>query len=472
MDKPILKEEVFLSYYGDDFTGSADVMESLALNGIPTVLFLDAPAPQEVSRFRLKVGIGAEAGREKLKAFGVAGMARSLSPAKMDEQLPAIFEKLSKVPTDFFQYKVCSTFDSSPQIGNIGHATEIALKYFHSDWIPLIIGAPFLNRFVLFGNLFARVGDITFRLDRHPTMSKHPVTPMDESDLGRHLQKQTKRKVLLIDVFGLEGNYGPVQDYFKKIIKEKGNFILFDTLSPHHLSIIGKLLIENLNQKTQFLVGASGMDYALAFYLQAKGKIVKPKMVSHPGKVNKMIVAAGSCSYTTASQIEYMKSIGHESIWLDSLKLIDPEKRKEEVESAIFKSMRAIENGKVPLLYTSKGPDDPMIDRTKQKLRDQGSDDSLVGEVLAGAQGHILKELIEKAGKMRVAVAGGDTSGYVCRAMGIYALETLCPIAPGAPLCIAHSKDKRFDGLEIALKGGQNGNEKYFESILNGELLS
>ncbi len=37
MDRPLV------SYYGDDFTGSTDVMEALASNGIATVLFLDVP---------------------------------------------------------------------------------------------------------------------------------------------------------------------------------------------------------------------------------------------------------------------------------------------------------------------------------------------------------------------------------------------------------------------------------------------
>ena len=32
-----------LSYYGDDLTGSTDVMEALSLGGVPTVLFLSIP---------------------------------------------------------------------------------------------------------------------------------------------------------------------------------------------------------------------------------------------------------------------------------------------------------------------------------------------------------------------------------------------------------------------------------------------
>jgi len=33
------------------------------------------------------------------------------------------------------------------------------------------------------------------RLDRHPVMSRHPVTPMSEADVARHLEKQSRRIV-------------------------------------------------------------------------------------------------------------------------------------------------------------------------------------------------------------------------------------------------------------------------------------
>jgi uncharacterized protein YgbK (DUF1537 family) len=56
---------------------------------------------------------------------------------------------------------------------------------------PLVVGAPALGRYVVFGHLFARAGDEIVRLDRHPTMRVHPSTPMHESDLRRHLGMQT-----------------------------------------------------------------------------------------------------------------------------------------------------------------------------------------------------------------------------------------------------------------------------------------
>jgi uncharacterized protein YgbK (DUF1537 family) len=36
---------LLLAFYGDDFTGSTDAMEALAISGYRTVLFLEPPTP-------------------------------------------------------------------------------------------------------------------------------------------------------------------------------------------------------------------------------------------------------------------------------------------------------------------------------------------------------------------------------------------------------------------------------------------
>ena len=38
-----------LTFYGDDFTGSTDVMETLEDLGLSTLLFLDPPTPDEIA---------------------------------------------------------------------------------------------------------------------------------------------------------------------------------------------------------------------------------------------------------------------------------------------------------------------------------------------------------------------------------------------------------------------------------------
>ena len=104
-----------VAYYGDDFTGSTDVMEVLAWAGLPSVLFLQPPNTEHLSRFR------------SARAIGIAGDSRSRSPVWMSERLPPIFQQLENLGAPINQYKVCSTFDSSPQVGSIGRALDIGL---------------------------------------------------------------------------------------------------------------------------------------------------------------------------------------------------------------------------------------------------------------------------------------------------------------------------------------------------------
>lgn len=461
--------KLFLTFYGDDFTGSTDVMESLTMNGWPAVLFLRPPSVSVLNGFRFK---NQHLAGQEINALGVAGVSRSMTKEQMSSHLPSVFEGISQIPSRFFHYKVCSTFDSSPHIGNIGHATDIALQYFPSPYIPLLVGAPDLNRFCAFGNLFARVDGITYRLDRHPTMSKHPVTPMFESDLRLHLGIQTERKVNLIDVLTLEKD----PEEALKVIDELSSsdnpeFLLFDTINNHHLEKVGEVLLHQYADRTQLLIGSSGVENALARYLHQSGDLEKPGSEMLAAKADKLIVMTGSCAPGTARQIKWALANGFEDIRIDTVRLVDPETRKEEMGRIIDTAKSLLTKSHI-LLYSALGPEDPAIEETRKCIKEVFPDGNCPTDFLASMQGGILKAILEDHPDARVTVAGGDTSGHVSLALEIEALEMLAPIAPGAPLCIAHSKNPKFDGMEIALKGGQNGNEKYFGSILNGRLLN
>ncbi len=102
-------------HYGDDFTGSTDVMEALATHGIDTV---------PLHPHCLRPGSSRLSSPIPPSAF--AGTSRSETPAWMSERLPSIFAWLKSLDARICHYnKVCSTFDSSPAIGSIGRAAEI-----------------------------------------------------------------------------------------------------------------------------------------------------------------------------------------------------------------------------------------------------------------------------------------------------------------------------------------------------------
>ena len=61
-----------------------------------------------------------------------------------------------------------------------------------------------------------------------------------------------------------------------------------------------------------------------------------------------------------------------------------------------------------------------------------------------------------------------DTSGHAASTLGVYALTAVAPVAPGSPLCRAHTDDTALAGLEIALKGGQVGRPDFFCAVKRG----
>ncbi|MBX2836396.1 MAG: four-carbon acid sugar kinase family protein, partial [Gammaproteobacteria bacterium] len=174
-----LPEGPLVCWYGDDFTGAAAVMEVLTFAGLPSILFLDTPTKEQLALF------------PELRGIGVASTARAQNPDWMDKHLPLAFSQLSRLGAPIVHYKICTTLDSSPQTGSIGRAIELGAKVFKPTHIPVLVAAPQMRRYQCFGHLFAAANDQVYRLDRHPVMAKHPVTPMTESDVANHIAKQT-----------------------------------------------------------------------------------------------------------------------------------------------------------------------------------------------------------------------------------------------------------------------------------------
>lgn len=439
-----------LSFYGDDFTGSTDVMEVLALHGIETVLFLAAPTPEERAAF------------PQARAVGMAGTSRTWSPAQMQDRLPEAFRALGAMGAPYCHYKVCSTFDSNPTVGSIGAAIGIGRATLGTGITPLIVGAPRLRRYVAFANLFATVGAETFRLDRHPTMSRHPVTPMTEGDLRLHLGAQTDLPVHSCDVLALEAD-GPLP------WPEGNGILLFDTLNQAHLRRIGEAVWARRQETSPFIAGSSGVEYALCAHWCETGEAARVESFADAGEVEALPVFSGSASPVTAGQIAWARANGWTTIAVDAPALLDPATADRALPEAADKAVACLRKGGSPLLHLAEGPDDPAITATRETAQRLGL--AQTGARLAAATGKLARLILSAHPVPRLCVAGGDTSGLVAQALDINALTAIRPLDPGGPLCRAHAPGSPFDGLQISLKGGQIGRPNYFGSVKAGRSL-
>ncbi len=457
------ENKLLLAYYGDDFTGSTDALEFLTLAGIKTVLFLKKPSQKDLEKF------------PDIQAVGVAGKSRSMSPKAMEEELFPVFKTLKDFGPKHFHYKVCSTFDSAPHVGNIGKAIEIGSAVFQQKTVFVSPSAPHLGRYCVFGNLFAKMGTSgdgeIFRIDRHPSMSKHPVTPALEGDLRLHLAKQTSKSIGLVDVTKIEAGKETI---ISEVKEKNADILFFDGLNTEHLETIGGVFNAFAKEKTLFSVGSSGIAMALGLAWKKEGIIDGKKQFDDQGENGPILVLSGSCSPVTQGQIEYAVDAGFEEIALSSEAVSKPVQSKI-IEETVSKIEACINNGKSVVLHTSKGPDDPRILETEEIFKAQNVPSEDIQNACSSTYGYVLgqitKQVLKQVSLKRVLFAGGDTSSYAASELNITALQMIAPLAPGAPLCEAISDDELVNGLELNFKGGQVGTKDYFIKVLKGEKL-
>jgi uncharacterized protein YgbK (DUF1537 family) len=452
-----------LSFYGDDFTGTTSTAEALTMSGIPTIIFVKPPTAQFLRNHFPKV-----------HAIGVAGISRSLPTENLVKVLKPTFQRMKTYGTPLFLYKICSTFDSSPEIGNIGKAIEIGLNVFSSKFIPILAAAPRFGRFTLFGNHFVALGEEIFRLDRHPSISVHPVTPMQESDLRRHLAKQTQLNCSLIPILTLIKGREEVRKQVQDRLGKNISLILFDTFSKAQLNSVCSVIWNYTEDgKTLFCVGSQEWGYGLAEEWRRLGILqfkLDTKPVGHSGKGAPILVVSGSCAAIAGRQVEWAAARHYTEIGIQTEKLFEDIHRKREMDRVAQEAISSLKLGKSVVIHSAIGPNDPRIPRTKKLVEDLGMTSQNTVDVLGQALGELARKIILASKVRRLILSGGDTAGRITQTFGIWALQVGRSVGVPAPLCYVYSTHPEMNGLQVAYKGGQVGGDDYFDRVRRKEM--
>jgi len=309
-----------------------------------------------------------------------------------------------------------------------------------------VVAAPHLGRYVLFGNLFAAAAGQIYRIDRHPTMSRHPVTPMKESDLRVHLSQQlSSGSIGLVDILAMQSD--DPEGALEAVVQTHPRGILFDGLGAAALETTGRLLWTRRPAARTFAIGSSGLTHALIRYWRKAGLIEAGYTPAPMRGTDRLLVLSGSCSPVTEGQIRRAVANGFEG-----LRVGDAGRG---IEAIVKQADSRLSGGHSVVIYTALGPQD--------------CGGGVRGEQLGCYLGEMLRDLVLRTGVRRVVIAGGDTSTHAVRQLGIEALTFAAMSTPGAPLCRCHARSPGLDGLEIVLKGGQVGPENYFEMVLRGK---
>lgn len=423
-----------LAYYGDDFTGATDTLATAARAGLRALLFLRVPDAALLAR----------AG--PLDCLGIAGAARSMAPDAMRAELAPVARLMAGLGARVLHYKTCSTFDSAPGVGNIAVAIEALRPAAGQPWTAIVGGQPNLERYCLFGHLFAAAGSggTVHRIDRHPTMSRHPVTPMRESDLRLHLQAQGLGETALLPY----PRHAATGEALAAVLGEQPEAVLFDVARPEDLEAIGAALWPLATAEAPLLaVGPSSVVQAFAPRL-ADAPAAPAAVAPARGPV---FVLAGSLSPVTARQVAAARSF--EVVWLDAARLVDP--HSDHLAQSARELADRLSTGAHVLACTAT--EAARAGHTRVPAR-----------ALAEAGGELLARVLAAVPLSRVGVAGGDTSSLAVGALDAWGLSYLAQLAPGTALCRLHSEAPGLDGVEIMLKGGQMGSQDVFERLVHG----
>jgi uncharacterized protein YgbK (DUF1537 family) len=345
---------------------------------------------------------------------------------------------------------------------------KLAADIFPAPFMPLLAAAPALGRYTVFGTHFARYGigsaGAIHRLDRHPSISKHPVTPMTEADLRLHLARQTKRKIALFDILEFSLSESDARAALKMILAEKPDAVLFDALYPEHLKRIGRLIDAFASpQRPLFSIGSSGIEIALGACwkstknIRAPGPTKKQTLTSASANV---LIGSGSCSPVTSGQIAWALKRGFGEVALNPARLMTGKSAMSEMARTVDIAVQMLQAGRSVVIHTTRSGANRSV---AEKLKDA------TAELLGITLGFVMREVLERCRVQRVCIAGGDTSSFAARALGIEALEMIAPLTPGAPLCRALAPGSPVDGCEVVFKGGQVGAENYFDILKRGE---
>lgn len=162
----------------DDDTGATDLAGMLSEQGVRTVLAIGFPSWERLAAMT-----------RDCEAIVLGVASRALPPAEAYRRTRDAVRLLRRLGPKTLQIKYCSTFDSTAE-GNIGASIDAAMDELNEGFTVAVPALPVNGRTTYLGHHF--VGE---QLLSDSPMRQHPLTPMTDSNLVRHLQRQTARKV-------------------------------------------------------------------------------------------------------------------------------------------------------------------------------------------------------------------------------------------------------------------------------------
>ena len=416
---------MLLGCIADDFTGATDLANNLVRSGMRTVQTIGVP-PGPLG--------------EDVDAVVVALKSRTIAADEAVAQSLAALEWLKRAGCRQFFFKYCSTFDSTAE-GNIGPVAEALMQALGTKLAIACPAFPTNARTIYLGNLF--VGEVPLA---ESGMRNHPLTPMQDSNLVRVLQAQSRGKVGLVAWTAVAAGEQAIRARFAALEAEGVSLAVVDAITDADLYAIGAACAEHA-----LVTAGSGVAIGLPENFRRAG-LLPPRTdaAQLPQVPGYAAVISGSCSQATNAQVAHWIASGRVAIRIDPLAIAGG---KDAAAEALRQAVPQLAAGPV-LFYATAAPEEVKAVQARLGVAEAGA---LVEQALARiAQGLIA------AGVTRLVVAGGETAGAVVQALKVSALKIGPQIDPGVPWTATAGAHP----ILLALKSGNFGTVDFFAKSL------
>ncbi|WP_332446477.1 3-oxo-tetronate kinase [Sphaerochaeta sp.] len=414
------RSAVRLGVIADDFTGASDIAGFLADGGMRTIMYNGFPANLP---------------KDEADALVVGLKIRSCTAKEaVDEALRAL-QFLQDVGCDRFYYKYCSTFDSTHE-GNIGPVVDALLQALSLSFTIICPALPVNGRTVCHGYLY-----VDHDLLCESSMATHPLTPMTDAKLSRLMEGQFSGKIGHVYYPAVFSGPTAVRARLAALQEEGVTYAVMDVLRDEDLSVIAEATTD-----MKLLSGGSGLAIGLTAFLSSKGGLKPAEGASFVPRRQKGVVIAGSCSQRTNEQVASYRKCAP-SRFIDEASCLHDVQYAQVLADWVLSHL---DGEYFPLLYATKTPQ--QLKNSKATFGEES-----VAQAIEKVIGTVAS-LLHAEGIGTFLIAGGETSGAVAAALGVYGYTIGSQIDPGVSWLQALDDDT----LQFAYKSGNFGSVDFF----------
>lgn len=338
---------------------------------------------------------------------------------------------------DHFHKKTCSVFR-----GNVGAEFDAVLDALKHPHAIVSLAYPLLGRTTTNGRHHVHGVSLEATAFAHD-----PVHPRRHADLRAYLAEQSSRPSVVVPLERVRAGAVALRETLQTLARTH-SYLIVDGETQDDLRVLAEAAAG-----FPVLGGSAGIaaEWPRPDVVPASDENREPEIPSSSAGI---LFVCGSLTPQSAAQVAQLRSSGIAEAQLDPAAVLDGMDAASWADEVARNATEKLRRGEGFLLST---PQDLTAVRTAQASgRQKGMDEARLGRELSRYLGLAVARTFACIEPSALIVAGGDTSGAVCRQLDITGFRLVHEIESGIPLCVALNRP-----LLVVLKSGSFGSRDF-----------